>query len=110
MNNLNNILEKGNINELLILRLSVEDDNNTDILIIDKVNNIKPELIQNYDTIIEFAINYNKQDIIKKLVSIDYPFSESEKSVINGLKYEPIPKPKYGFRDDYFDVLMSIHH
>ena len=106
MNNLNNILETGNINELLILRLSVEEDNNTDILIIDKVNNIKPELIQYYDTIIEFAINYNKQDIIKRLVAIDYPFSESEKILINGLKDEK----NYGFRNDYFDVLMSIHH
>ena len=106
MDNLNHILKKGNINELLILRLSVEEDNNTDILIIDKVNNIKPELIQYYDTVIEFAINYNKQDIIKRLVAIDYPFSESEKILINGLKDEK----NYGFRNDYFDVLMSIHH
>jgi hypothetical protein len=105
MDNLNDILKKGNINELLILRLSVEDNNNTDILIIEKVNNIKPELIQYYDTIIEFAINYNKQDIIKKLIAIDYPFSKSEKILINRLN-----EKKYGFRDDYFDVLMSIHH
>ncbi len=121
MDKLNNILENGNINELLILRLSVSDDNKQDLIIIDTVNNIKKEYLQYYDTLIEFAVNYKKYDIIKRLIAIDYPFSESEKKLINDneLKHQnknnnknnnKNSKQKYGFREDYFDVLMSMHH
>ena len=115
MDKLNHILENGNINELVILRVSVSDDNIQDIIIIDKINNIKKEYLQYYDTLIEFAINYKKYDIIKRLIAIDYPFSDSEKKLINDneLKHQnnnKQSKQKYGFRDDYFDVLMSMHH
>jgi hypothetical protein len=114
MDKLNHILEKGNINELIFLRLSVNDDNKQDIIIIDKNNNLNKEYIEYYDTIIEFAVNYKKYDIIKRLIEIDYPFSESEKKLINEIKLKnknnKQSKQKYGFRDDYFDVLMSMHH
>jgi hypothetical protein len=121
MDKLNHILENGNVNELVFLRVSVSDDNKQDLIIIDEVNNIKKEYLQYYDTLIEFAINYNKYDIINRLIAIDYPFSESEKKLINDneLKHQnknnnknnnKNSKQKYGFREDYFDVLMSMHH